>query len=168
MLVEYRSKFCLGLIATFLVLYVSSCKPTLVGYYDSSEFIDKCAWKKKIDHRYTQKRAKQPWLDSLRTLRDSVDVKLFLGTWCSDSKKQVPRFFALQSYMPVRRVEVIAVDTTKKDAKGLYRELKIDSVPTFLFYKQQVLIGRLNVKPPKKKRLEQQLYTILRKAERYR
>jgi hypothetical protein len=95
-------------------------------------------------------------------------VKLFLGTWCSDSKKQVPRFFALQSYMPVRRVEVIAVDTTKKDAKGLYQELKVDSVPTFLFYKQRVLIGRLNVKPPKKIRLEQQLYTILRRAERYR
>jgi hypothetical protein len=152
----------------WVMLHGSGCKPTLVGYYDASEFIDKCAWKKKIDHRYALKRAKQHWLDSLRTLRDSVDVTLFLGTWCSDSRKQVPRFFALQGYMPIRKVEVIAVDTTKKDAKGLYRELRLDSVPTFLFYKHQVLIGRLNVKPPKKKRLEQQLYTILRRAERYR
>lgn len=151
-------------IKVFVLLSVltagTGCKDQyLTGYYNREEFIQQCKWKRTVNDRY---RPRNPeYLDSLKKLPKNVDVKLFLGTWCSDSRKWVPRFFQIQNDLPVRKLEIIAVDTTKKDERSLWRTYKIDSVPTFLFFREDKLIGRLNVKPPKK-RLEKALYRILK------
>lgn len=156
-------------IAFFLLLVagigLQGCKNHyLRGYYTRAEFLDSCRWRTPVDTRY---RADAVWMDSIRALRhDSVDVTLFLGTWCSDSRKLVPKFLALQDSLPIRSLNIVAVDTTKRDTMGLYAIYHVDSVPTFLFFRNEREIGRLRVKPPKRKgqgrNLERELYYILR------
>lgn len=134
-------------------------KQYLVGYYSSKEsFLKDCQWKNKEGIRY---KPLSNYVDSLKTLRDTLEVKLFLGTWCSDSKKWVPRFFHLMQYLPIKSLEIIAVDTSKLDSKKLALVYQVDSVPTFLFFKNQNLYKRLNVKPHKM-RLEKALYHLLK------
>ena len=108
-------------------------------------------------------KAKARWMDSLETLNSRPDVRIYLGTYCPDSKKWVPRFFALQDSLPVGNVEIISVDTTKKDEKGFALADSIKKIPTFIFYKSGVEMGRITEKP--KGRLERALFREINKCE---
>ena len=79
-----------------------------------------------------------------------VKVLLFLGTWCGDSKREVPRFFKLmdQAGISEGQVEIIALDRSKKDTEGLTEQWQVEYVPTFIFIKDGVEIGRI-VETPK-------------------
>ena len=148
-----------------LLLALSSCKKKqyLTGYYTYDEFRKVAQWETFVDEEY---KPNEKYLDSLRGLhvQDSLHVKLFLGTYCHDSKKWVPRFYRLKPLLPVTDVQVISVDTTKKDARGLYKEVKLEKIPTFVFYNPQGKeVGRIVEKP--KGGLEKQLYGVLKKAE---
>jgi thiol-disulfide isomerase/thioredoxin len=143
-----------------MTLIVSSCKNQyLRGYFSKQEFIDSCQWKTKVNEKY---KPDIRYLDSLKAIKNQVDVKLFLGTWCSDSRKLVPKFFAIQDNLPIGKLEIISVDTTKKDEKLWTKTMKVDSIPTFIFYRNEQEIGRLKVKPPKKTSLEKYIYQVIK------
>ena len=133
-----------------ITLFLSCKNQYLTGYYTRDQLNEKY----KPDPIY---------LDSLKSLKDSIDVKLFLGTWCSDSRKLIPKFFKIQNDLKISDLQIISVDTTKKDEKGWFKTHAIDSIPIFIFYKKDETkeIGRLKVKPYKKK-LEKNLYEILK------
>jgi len=131
----------------------------LTGYFTKSSFQEQCSWRKIIHENY---HPDPVYLDSIQSIRDSVQVKLFLGTWCSDSKKWVPRFLSLLPALPVNDLQIIAVDTTKMDRQQLARLYEVDSVPTFLFFRGDKLLGRINVKPSKRK-FEKQIFEFLKK-----
>lgn len=146
-------------ILLLVVLLPLGCKNYyLRGYYSKEEFIRQCHWKKPIAEKY---KPEQAYMDSLRTIKDSVDLKLFLGTWCSDSRKWVARFWKIQPQLPVRKIEIVSVDTTKIDEKGQMKFWKVDSLPTFLFLLNNKEVGRL-VEKPYKKKLERHLWRILK------
>ncbi len=90
-----------------------------------------------------------------------VTVKVVLGTWCGDSRREVPHFYKImetQKYA-VDKMEVIAVDREKK-AKGFDLEkLNITRVPTFIFYRNNKELGRIIESP--KKSLEEDLMEII-------
>ena len=44
---------------------------------------------------YPQEPIGQPFLEMIRLARGDVHVLVFLGTWCSDSKRDVPRFLRI-------------------------------------------------------------------------
>jgi len=83
----------------------------------------------------------------------SYTVELFLGTWCGDSKREVPRFYKIleDAEFPMERLTVVAVDRKKiayKQSPGGEHEGKnIHRVPTFIFYKNGVEINRITEHP---------------------
>ncbi|MCB9231730.1 MAG: thioredoxin family protein [Bacteroidia bacterium] len=99
-------------------------------------------------------------MDSIATIRDSVDVRIFLGTYCPDSKKWVPRFLKLRPSLPISHLEIVSIDTTKKDVKGLAGKAGIRKIPTFIFYKGDLEIGRITEKPGM--RLEKRIFRELK------
>lgn len=135
------------------------CEPApWVGVYHRDDYLAQCTWKRKIDSRY---RPKPDVRNRLKALRDSADVTLFLGTWCSDSRRHVPRFMLLYPDLPIRNMTVVGVDTGKKDAGGLWKTLGVDSVPTFVFFDPYgVEMGRIKVKP-RKERIEEAVLRVL-------
>lgn len=147
-----------------LILIIQACKEKqyLVGYYDYAGFRKACKWESFVDDKY---RTKDRWTDSLRTLqiKDSLRLQLFLGCYCGDSKKWVPRYYALESLLPVNQVEIISVDTTKKDEKNLWKVVGLKKIPTFIFYQGSTEIGRITEKP--KGRIEKNLFHLLKKSE---
>ncbi|WP_299884169.1 hypothetical protein [uncultured Lacinutrix sp.] len=93
----------------------------------------------------------------IKTIKDSLKgytIKAFLGTWCGDSKKEVPRFYSVleEANYPMNQLEVIALnrsdDAYKQGPNGEEKGMNIHRVPTFIFYKDGKEVNRI-VEHPK-------------------
>jgi hypothetical protein len=90
-----------------------------------------------------------------------ISIKVVFGTWCSDSRREVPRFMRILYVwnFPVSKVLLIGVDDKKQSPVDEYASLGIQRVPTFIIYKNKIEAGRIIENP--KTSLEQDLLNIL-------
>ena len=79
----------------------------------------------------------------------NLSIKLFMGTWCIDSRREVPRIYRIldaanfnESYLTL-----INVDQEKKSPDGEEIGLNIHHVPTLILYKNSSEIGRVIESP---------------------
>ncbi|MBO0321613.1 thioredoxin family protein [Muricauda sp. CAU 1633] len=81
------------------------------------------------------------------------NIKLFLGTWCGDSKRETPRFIKIleAADFPMEQLEIIALDRRKEHYKksptGEEKGLNIIKVPTMVFFKNGAEINRIVERP---------------------
>ena len=110
---------------------------------------------------YDSARIAPEFVPMIRSVREGVDVTIFFGGWCGDSKREVPRFLRLadQSDFPKDRIRLYALDRTKKSDDGLTEKFGIERIPTFIFLKDGKEIGRITESP--KTTLEGDVLTIL-------
>ena len=108
--------------------------------------------------------------DSLVNLLSSnyqdITVKVIMGTWCSDTKREVPRLLSVlfsSGYDPTvsENFEAICVDTEKKAEDIDLEPYKFDKVPTIIIYRSGLEIGRIIETPQIS--IEQDLLDILSK-----
>jgi thiol-disulfide isomerase/thioredoxin len=97
-------------------------------------------------------------------IRDSfngIDVTIFFGTWCSDSRRELPRFLKVADMagIPPDRITLYGLDRSKKSPDGLTEKYHIDRVATFIFFKKGVEIGRITEAP--ESTIEGDMITIL-------
>jgi thiol-disulfide isomerase/thioredoxin len=92
---------------------------------------------------------------------EGLAVKVVLGTWCPDSRREVPRFLkVLDAWkFPAALVTFIGVDNGKLSPIGAYEQLEINRVPTFIIYKNNIEAGRIIENPVTS--LEQDMVNIL-------
>jgi thiol-disulfide isomerase/thioredoxin len=86
----------------------------------------------------------------LKTALSDIQIIIVLATWCGDSKEQVPRFLKVldQSGFETERCTIIGVDSQKLARDLDVSVYDIDRVPTFIFYRNEVEIGRI-IETPK-------------------
>lgn len=119
-------------------------KAVLTGYCDKDglmqgEFGDV------YDQYYSAYEPDKAVLKKLRPLKKDVEIRIVLGTWCHDSKEQVPRFFKIlkKLWWGSKKVEIICVNTAK-EAEGVdVGPYDIRRVPTFIFIKNGKELGRI-------------------------
>lgn len=76
-------------------------------------------------------------------LRD-IEIKIFMGTWCSDSQRDVPAFYRILDEIDANLVhEIVAVDRSKKRPTEHVEGYDIEYVPTFIIYRNQKELGRI-------------------------
>ncbi|WP_316796943.1 thioredoxin family protein [Pedobacter agri] len=100
----------------------------------------------------------------LKKLVKKEKIKIVFGTWCGDSKVNVPNFFKVLDALQFKEknVEIIAVDGSKKAENGIIDGLDIQRVPTFIVYdKKGKELGRIVEHP--KATLEADLLEIYKK-----
>lgn len=90
-----------------------------------------------------------------------LKISIIMGTWCSDSKREVPRFIKIADYLNLKsnQLEIICVDRNKEAGKIPIANMKIELVPTFIFYYESKEIGRVIESP--KETLEKDMLNIL-------
>jgi thiol-disulfide isomerase/thioredoxin len=68
-----------------------------------------------------------------------------MGTWCSDSRFIVPKFYSLldAAGFPQNRVTLIGVDRSKKTISHLAEALNIENVPTIIVMNDGKEVGRV-------------------------
>jgi len=98
---------------------------------------------------YPQEPIGQPFLDMIRLARGDVHVLVFLGTWCSDSKRDVSRFLRIadETGMHAADYTLYALDRKKLSRDGLEQTYTIERVPTFIFLREKKEIGRVVESP---------------------
>jgi hypothetical protein len=74
---------------------------------------------------------------------------LFLGTWCSDSKAEVPKIFKLFDALsiPADRITLYGLDRMKKCDTMAVSDYAVTKVPTLIVYEGTKEIGRIVEQP---------------------
>ena len=87
----------------------------------------------------------QSALKAFRSYKDSVNIIAFTGTWCSDSKVILPKFFKLADVAGFSqdRITMLGVDRNKKTIQHLSEAFNVTHVPTFIVMKNGQEIGRV-------------------------
>jgi thiol-disulfide isomerase/thioredoxin len=98
--------------------------------------------------------------------KDDLTIKIIMGTWCPDSRREVPRFIRILDAckFPLTKVQFIGVDNVKQSPIAEYSSLGIQRVPTFIFYKNNIEAGRIIENPVTS--LEQDMVNILTRNEK--
>jgi thiol-disulfide isomerase/thioredoxin len=101
--------------------------------------------------------------EKIKTKLSNITMTLVMGTWCDDSKTQVPRFFKLMEKVGYdsSKITIYCVNREKKTEKGEIDNMKITLVPTFIINRNGTEVGRI-VETPKVS-LEADLLEILNK-----
>ncbi|WP_323786830.1 hypothetical protein [Psychroserpens sp.] len=91
----------------------------------------------------------QATINSIASKLKDYQITLFMGTWCGDSKKEVPRFYKILEAcnFPEDQLTVIALSKKSymyKQSPNHYEVgLNIHRVPTFIFYKDRIEVNRI-------------------------
>lgn len=90
-------------------------------------------------------------INKIKKKIEGLKITIILGTWCKDSKKQVPRFFKILDELNFKEenLTIIGVDSKKQAYVLDVQEYKIERVPTFIFYRDGKEVGRI-IETPKK------------------
>jgi thiol-disulfide isomerase/thioredoxin len=77
--------------------------------------------------------------------KDSVNILVFGGTWCDDTKHLLPNFMATTDAagFPANHITLIGVDRDKKTLFNLSEAFNVTLVPTFIAMKNGKEIGRV-------------------------
>ncbi len=99
-------------------------------------------------------------LDNINVDFENYSIEIILGTWCPDSRREVPRLHKILDYLnfPDQKVKMICVNKEKKTEGDELKDLIIELVPTFIIYKNGEEIGRIVETP--QQTLEEDLATI--------
>ena len=97
--------------------------------------------------------------------KNDLSIRIVMGTWCPDSRREVPRFMKIVDLwkFPAEKVIFIGVDNAKLSPIGGYDKLDIQRVPTFIIYKNNVEAGRIIENPVTS--LEQDMLNIITRNE---
>jgi len=99
---------------------------------------------------------------TIRSSAQNVTVLLIMATWCPDSKRELPRYFAIMDAAGVAdsTLTMVGVDRTKKDSEGLTDKWAITRVPTFVFLRKGQEIGRVIERVPAGSTLEAEIAKV--------
>jgi len=137
-------------------------REVLVGYCNR----DGLQWGEFLESYVEEYKLYDPEAKFLKKIQKKIDdtkIVIVLGTWCSDSKTQVPRFLKMLDQIGFNEsnLTMIGVDRSKTAGDLNIRDLSIERVPTFIFYRDEYEIGRIIETPSIT--LERDTYKILRK-----
>lgn len=84
-------------------------------------------------------------VEALTSSLKDVQVKAFMGTWCHDSKREVPRLYKIleSANFDLSKVSLVALNHEKKTPSGLEQGFNVLRTPTFIFLKDDIEIGRI-------------------------
>ncbi len=84
-------------------------------------------------------------ISQLKTKLKGIKVTIVMGTWCGDSREWIPRFYKImdQAGFKYKNLKLICVDRDKKAPVADLPALKIERVPTLIFYHKKQELGRI-------------------------
>lgn len=141
-------------ILTFTII-LSSCSSTkkitavkdaagnLVGIANKNSFKQEPYGSEWFNDYYSYYTPEDKTINELKPLLKGVTIKAFMGTWCGDSKREIPNFYKIldQTAFNYKNLTMVTVNRAK-EANGLEKGHDIQRVPTFIFYKKGKEIGR--------------------------
>jgi tetratricopeptide (TPR) repeat protein len=157
---------CCAIVSTVVITaQTNTSKPEILYGAVQQTDLQKPPYNKWFDSMYAAYDPSPAVISSInrQELKD-IRIDIFFGTWCGDSRREVPRFLKMmdQLAVPASKISLVATgsDSLYKQSpqheeagKGIFR------VPVFIVYRNGAEIGRINEFPVTS--LEKDLATIL-------
>jgi len=139
--------------------------PVWYGWLDTGRLDREIAGWKDEREKY-EPQAK--WLDLLGTAKLRYQLVVAMGTWCGDSRDQVPRMQAILAALgarsPFEPPRLLGIDRSKSADAKAFPFGKVELVPTIVVTAGGAEIGRI-VETPKSGSVEEDLVRILAPVE---
>lgn len=121
-----------------------SGKLMLIGHTTLEAFVD-TSFSRWWNSEYNLYEVDSSFTNELETKLQDVRILVVLGTWCNDSRREVPHFFKILDAVdyPVDSVEIISVNRDKVGLAEEVKDLQIEFVPTFIFIRDDAELGRI-------------------------
>ncbi|MEE1885476.1 thioredoxin family protein [Pedobacter flavus] len=119
-------------------------------------------FKVSYDANYTAYKIDSTKVALIKSIPQDYKITMVLGTWCGDSKLQVPHLFKIFDNAGIKEenIKIIAVNGVKQAENNLLEGLNIQRVPTIIIKnKDGIEIGRIVERPTTT--LESDLLAIL-------
>jgi thiol-disulfide isomerase/thioredoxin len=137
-----------------------SGKPMLIGNCTLEAFKDTSfSWW--WNSAYNLYEVDQETVEKLASELNDVSINIIMGTWCSDSRREVPHLIKIleAAKYPVNDIKIIAVDRDKISEGIDLSKFNIELVPTIIFFKDGKELGRIVESP--EETLEKDILKIL-------
>ena len=84
-------------------------------------------------------------VELIRMAQSDAEFLVFFGSWCGDSKREVPRFMKIadRAGIPAERLRLEGLDRAKQSPDGLAGGYDIVRVPTFIVLRGGKEVGRI-------------------------
>lgn len=94
------------------------------------------------NYRYSFNQKK---MGPLKSALEGKTINIFMGTWCEDSRMQVPALLSILEAIKYdySNVTLITVSEDKDTPEGLEEGFNIEYVPTIIIYNNNVEMGRI-------------------------
>lgn len=135
----------------------------LIGPLQKNDFL-KGKYKSWFTQNYNDYTPNEKILKKIKKKIRNVTVKSFIGTWCHDSERELPRFYKIMESIEfdvTKNFQMIGITRGKKTPNNLQKGYNIKQTPTFIFYKDNKEIGRYI--EHSKKSIEKDILKILTK-----
>ncbi len=118
----------------------------LIGYCSRDGFSSvNCNFDSAFKSEYPVYKADAETMKQLTGKLKGIKITLVMATWCGDSKEWVPRFYRIMDELKFnyKNLTLICVDREKKAPGTTVETLNLQLVPTFIFYRKKMEIGRI-------------------------
>ena len=135
-------------------------KPMLIGYTTLKAFKDTSfSWW--WSSAYNMYEVDSVATEELKANINDVKIKIVMGTWCEDSRREVPIFYKILNTIdyPADQVTLINVNIDMQGKANEVEELEIKFVPTIIFSRAGNELGRIVEMPYET--LEQDMLEII-------
>ncbi|GHC48732.1 thioredoxin family protein [Ulvibacter litoralis] len=106
-------------------------------------------YKEWFETHYNEYQPNKEQLSIIKNKLPEYTITAFFGTWCGDSREELPRFYKVldEANFPLARLTTVAVnnerDHYKQSPGGEEEGHTIHRVPTFIFYKDGKEVNRI-------------------------
>jgi tetratricopeptide (TPR) repeat protein len=152
-----KKVFVIALFLFSVTLFAQNKEPKLLGIVSEDELKKEpySAWFLK---NYEEYQPNQSIIAQLKNYSpegrlSNFKIKIFFGTWCGDTKRELPRMMKVlnQIGFPKNKITFIAVDNEehlyKQSPTHEQKGMNIYRVPTFIIYEKDKEIARINELP---------------------
>lgn len=164
-----------NIVLLFILIALVSCKTEKgmnksVPYEDSiillgpinKDGFDQEPFNEWFKPNYEEYKIDRSTLEELKTLTKDAQIVTFMGTWCSDSRRETPAFLKILDSVGFKKKnhKIYAVNREKTTPENAEQGLNITNVPTFIFYKNGKELNRIVEYPIES--LEKDMINILK------
>jgi thiol-disulfide isomerase/thioredoxin len=143
-------------VAAAFLLLASGCGPAAVQKDEPAyavgivarSYLDNPAWPE-FRAVFDTTQVEREFIEMIRASNEGEAFLVFFGAWCSDSKRDLPRFLKIadEAGISPSAITLYSLDRTKKSADGMTARYGIEFVPTFIVLKDSAEVGRITEFP---------------------
>lgn len=118
----------------------------LVGQFERKQLESRAIFNAWFSENYKNYDIDSATLDALKAIpKKNITFKVIMGTWCSDSRRDVPRFAKIMDTLKIdaHAIEYFALDSSKLSPEKIEDTYTISHVPTFIVFKDGAELNRI-------------------------